>query len=569
MSSLLALAVAFLPAQVEPAQDQLEFAFENVLDEDGNTISIIGDFPGLDGAAYKQSAASIEELLQDFATVHERLPASPRLEVIDQDFNGTVDVVHLVQRVGGLKVLDMEVTAAFWPSGRMQSLNGRVLPHNHVAETMPRLGYMDVVAVASRAIVVDAPTSDWFPSEPGVWRTETGLVVQFGYSLQFETAAWRVDTENDFILIEDETEHILDMGTLNRGATGPCNIRVQDQPRSGGFATSLQESSNTRTEEITCEAADLFGTCYWELRREPSGFDHSIGRVLDSDGAEQQVIQACSSSAVLQFANTNGDALREQGAFYTTAQMRFFTNQNVWSQVSPASQSNVRTTVDDSSQSCAAFFPFYTDINCNSAGGCCDVDVLSHEYGHYVNWTYGGFSQICTAGSDEGNSVEETLATDFGLLYLMDDDETKPQYGAIGGAMVGNAPSAHTNNASILTHSVNCSTTALQRSSGQPFSQAIWELSWNSDCTSDSCQATDTSNKSTIWTSLNREAVLTELGTAMGFALSTLGQNVTYGQVRAQIRAKIQADSGSATATRAQRVFSHHGLTCPSCCTGC
>jgi hypothetical protein len=246
-------------------------------------------------------------------------------------------------------------------------------------------------------------------------------------------------------VLDEETRTVVEGNDGHEQLTGPCNVRRRDYPRTNGVATSLAESLNTTTEVITCEASDWFGTCYWQLRREPGGFNHGIGRVLDDNGTEQEVTQACSSAAVPQFIGTSADAIHEQGAFYLENQMRFYTDQNVWSQVAFTQRANVRITVDNASVNTAVFNDFTTDIDCNPgcflngqgnpAVNCCAQEVLAHEYGHYVDWSYGG--------------------------------------------------------------------------------------------------------------------------------------NITHNQVRAMMRARIATDSGAATATRAQRIFSHHGLTCPACCAGC
>ena len=201
---------------------------------------------------------------------------------------------------------------------------------------------------------------------------------------------------------------------------------------------------------------------------------------------------------------------------------------------------------------------------------------MSHEYGHYVSWSYDGTSNTCTAGTDEANSIEETVATDFGLLFWMDDDQTFPQYGAASGFAAGNAPSPHTNAASIRTFSMTCgagggnTASQNQRISGLAFTQAFWEVAWNRDCDLlDTCTTTMTSQGSSLFGAIGREATLTVLGKAIGSALSVLGTNLTYTQVRAQMRSRILLDRGTTQATNFQRVFSHHGHTCPTCCTGC
>ena len=537
--------------------------FEVVHDVFGDARSVIGRFDvGLDSKT-SLNGSRVAQAVTEFIAQHPAAwgySAGFRPTLVGRDVlvvDNNFQVATFEQYAAGLKVLDGEITASFWADGSLHSLNGRLATWG-ILDDAPVLA--DVVS-AFAVHGVDATRGT----------LERGLSIQYGGVVREHR-----DGPNGVVL-DEESQVVLRTDDSQEPVTGPCNIRRFDVARSGANASNLLETTNTITETITCEAADVFGNCYWELRREPSGFDHGIGRVMDYDGAEQQVVQACSSGAVPQFTGTNGDALREQGAFYIENQMRFFIDQNVWSQVgSPTQQANVRITVDNPNVATAAFNSFYTDIDCNqNCGGnpsnCCTQDVLSHEYGHYVVWTYGGnFDDQCTAGTEEGNALDETLANVFGELFWLDDDQTNAQYGAIGGFALFNGPSAHTTTGTILAAAPSCPAgQAPNATDGMPFQQAVWELMFNRDCTLDACAATSgVGNR--IWPLLGEEAVLTRVGASLGFALSVLGtDNITHGMVRAQMRQRIIADADSATGIRAQRVFSHHGLTCPTCCTGC
>ncbi len=561
-----------------PSRDEIEQIIANrpadlleeiVTDDAGVPISVIGRFQtnrGRSILADGDAAQTIEGLYSAFGF------SRPFLKVTSaRPIDERTDVVLLRQAFRGLTVVDMELSAVFDANGTLLSLNGTLLPEDGLS--LRALSSPDQVLDRLRAegLMLDVDrASDFIQPDPkeDVWENDLGFSLAFGWSIQLQSPVWVYEDDESRIYVS-EALNVIEIDSRQENLTGSCNVRLKDFPRSSGYATILSEGSSSRTEEITCQADDWFGTCYWQLKREPSGYNHAIGRVLDSDGAEQEIVQSCSSSSVPQFTATNGDSLREQGAFYVANQMRFFTNQNAWSQVAPSSQANVQITVDDDGSSVASFSPTFTDIRCNqdhADGNGCAIDVLAHEYGHYVNWTYGGYGSTCS-GSDHSFALSETLATIYGLLFFLDDDETLPQYTALAGSMLGNGPSPHTTSASSF--SMDCTNSTTQRISGLPFTTAIWEVAWNRDCTTDSCTDTQTSNGTTIFSGLNREATITAVGDALSYANASLGQNPTFQQVRALMRSRIQSEINLSTATRFQRVMSHHGFTCSSCCTGC
>lgn len=535
--------------------------FEVVFDVYGDPRSVIGKFDvGLDSTTSFRGEA-VGDAVAGFISKHASgwgFSEVFRPVLVAGDVLAVSKHLHVTtfeQYWNGLKVLDGEVTAGFWPDGTLQSFNGRLGTWENTDDAM---AVSDVI----RSFAADG-------IDTGIGSLERGL------SLQYGGVVWMHRNGPNSAILDEATRVVVHTDDSKEHVTAPCNVTRRDFPRVGGLATQLVEGGNNLSEQITCEASDVFGTCYWELRREPSGFTHGIGRVLDNNDGEQQDIQACSSTSVPQFTGTNGDALREQGAFYVENQMRFFIDQNVWSQVAFSQEANVRITVDNANVVTAQYDEFFTDIDCNNVcatGNCCSQDVLSHEYGHYVTWTYGGnFDDQCTAGTEEGNALDETLANVFGHLFWLDDDQTKAQYGAIGQSIGGTSPSAHTNVLSIRSAAPSCPNGQLPNvTDGAPFQQAVWELMFNRDCSNlDVCTSTSGVDNS-IWTSLGQEGVLTQVGAALGAALSVLGaNNITHDMVRAQMRSAIISNADPATGTRAQRVFSHHGLTCPNCCTGC
>jgi hypothetical protein len=187
-----------------------------------------------------------------------------------------------------------------------------------------------------------------------------------------------------------------------------------------------------------------------------------------------------------------------------------------------------------------------------------------HEYGHYVVWTYGdsligsGLSSNCIQGIDEGDAAHETLGNVFGGLFAVSSKTINPKYGAYTGLVA--APPPHTDAASLIVHDVFCTSNQMDpHNKARAFEQAVWELLFNLDATVDA--ATSTSGPGDrIWVGASREDVVRHVGTALGFALKVLGENITHQQIAAQMIVKIRLDSGSAIANRAKAVFVHHGI---------
>lgn len=539
-------------------------------------ISIVGQFDAgfapLDARLPDSSdvqAATIDFLTRMTGTVPSLRLSSTR------PIDGSRDVFEFeVFSAPGVRILDNTLIVILRTDGALEALNGVLVASKRAAE--PVLSEEDIRQVLVSLGVDSAIVETEFRAGPNTsWlETQAGLRLDYGWMSEFQQTAWRfVDPENTIIL--SELGLLLDIRPNRLGITGPCSVRRRSWVRASGITTSYTESGATETEEITCEAADWFGTCYWQLRREPGGYSHGVGRIQDHDGGEQEVALSCSSSAVPQFVGTQGDFLREQGAFYTQNQMRFYVDQNVWSQVAPATESNVQITLDDDGTDAAASFnPITTDIRCNqdffdppfSTINGCSQDILAHEYGHYVSHTYGGFDGTCGT-SDHSYSLEETFATNFGLLFAFDDHPGS--YSAMHDFADGNARSPHVTSGSADPFAMDCSTKLTQRASGLVFTAAVWELLWNRNCLQDTCTESMTSHGSTIFPSLTREQTIAIIGGALAYAHAGLTRKATFGQVRAMMYNYIHSESPAGTAARFQRVFTHHGLPCSACCSGC
>jgi len=183
--------------------------------------------------------------------------------------------------------------------------------------------------------------------------------------------------------------------------------------------------------------------------------------------------------------------------------------------------------------------------------------TMMHEYGHYVVWTYDDVSNYCEQGSDEGDALDETLANVFAGLYARDSRDINPKYGAYSG--LTGAPSPHTDADSLLLQDVNCSSGEDPHGLGEAFEQAVWELLFNRNCNIDNCTSSS-GGGDRIWTGANRDEVVRHVGASLGFALKSLGANITHSQVAAQMVVKIRRDSGRETGNRARAVFVHHGV---------
>jgi hypothetical protein len=551
---------------------------EVVYGANGAAISVIGNYDvGLDETSF-QKPESVAKALRGFVIKNRdlyKLKAGDDVKFAVRAVRLLADgtgVAEVDQYMGALRVLDSEVTAALTASGTLESINGTpFVNRNPGAQTLLGIDRAITVLVKDARDAGPAATAAlgemgaFKPNTPNKWRRGDGATIEAGWSVRHNAVVWRaflpraviwIDDANGIIVRRESQEDAWGDSEVRR-----ANVRHRDWPRGDdGRATSLNEIPGfppvTLVEQLRVGGDEWWGTCFWHLKRQPFGFPHGIARIQDEIGGEQEVSQPCSSGIRPSFTRSNGDALREQGAFYIASQMRHFIDQNVWSQAAPNRDSNIDFHMDDAGVPTAVFNNFFTSIRANPSFG--QQDVLMHEFGHYVVWTYDDVSGNCDPGRDEGDSIDETLANVFGQLFAADDPEIDPTYGALEGFALNNGPAPHTNTSSSITQNITCAT-ANNPADGQAFQQAIWELMFNRDCTSDTCtSASGVGN--TIWVGESQEAVITHVGAALGRALQVLGQNITHSQIRAQIILKIRTDSGNATANRARAVFEHHGI---------
>jgi hypothetical protein len=547
-----------------------------VVDGAGRMISAIGVFdigldakssweiPHIEAAVAGYVAAHAGELGDAYAGAS--APAALRVrEVVAVD--GKVHVAHIDQAVGGLRVWDSDLSAAFWSSGDLRAF------HGPVRFVRADLRHPDAMELADVVAIADAgAASDFAPQDSNGFvrhvRVKDGAWIERGWSSSTGSVSWRLWLPGGDIRLDEPTRTIEQVYShiepFFDGVTGDCSVRHFDFPRdANGLTSTLASTSGSRIQTLTCGGDDWFGTCFWHLKRSPSGLAHRVGRIDDVNGAEQEVALSCASSTVPSFENTNGDAMREQSAFWVAHQMRGYNVQNTWGNAAPDRKDDkLEVHIDDDSVS-GAFFEHNlvtTQIRANTAMSA-KPDVMMHEYGHYVVHTYGDVSNRCVSSSDHGDALDETLADVFGMIMATDETQIRPSYGALEGFANGQAPSPHAAAADRLSiGTVNCSID--HHLIGRAFEQAIWEILFNRNCSTRACASTDgfATDGVRLWGTRTQEQVIERVAAALGSALQTLGQNITFQQVRAEFIARVREDTNEETAAAVGAVFAHHGM---------
>ncbi len=496
---------------------------------------------------------------------------APTLTVVSvKPIDDALTSVHFDQWVEGLRVVDSEVTAGFFVDGALQSVNGLFAARGEIADALS----VDDLAQRLRTSGIDVPKALVFDGQRYV---ADGYTLERGYCALAQASVWQVTTPTDVVTVDEPSATVVDVTSLSvqlyNDVTKPCSVLRREVSiisiAGVSTVTSLLETGTNVSQPMTCGGDSWpLDSCYWYLKRQPSGFAHPIAQVQDANGAEQEVPQACSSSAPLVFGGSNGDFLREQVAFVAEGNMREHTRQLTWSQVAPEREANVQITVDDTSVTTALFNRVLTDIFCNNltprlGGGTfdsCTYDVLAHEYGHYVVWSYGDVSSTCTPGIDEGSSLNETLANVIGEMDYLDfylDAGKAVQYGAVTDFAQSNGPSPHTTAGTIINAAPSCPQLN-DPTDGMGFKQAFWELLYNANCSTAACSLT-TPFRNDIWIGQNPVQVRARMGAALAFGLDLLGANITRTQLVVAMRNRIATLDGTATANRMRAVFTHHG----------
>ncbi len=393
----------------------LETQSDDVIDvvgssDDSMVTGIVGRFAiGLD-ATTSLEPRLVVQAVNRFLEANALVFGGPAPRVRDAEIRVLDDAVHVAyfaQEVGGVSVVDGELTATFARTGELTSLNGPL-----AYGVVPSSTRMDEAAARVSSMHLHAE----------------------GYSVIHRGRVWIFRDEDREVVIDDETA--IEVASASLADPGPdaffgnCSVRSRDVVRNAnGNATRLFDAATaTTTTTLQCGNDEWFGTYYWHLKRQNTlpntSYKHEIGRIQDANSAQLE-ISTTNVNLVPAFTSTAANSLRQQTAFYIQSQMRTFIKQNMWDDVNPEQEYNVHIKIDDTSVGTADFRWGLREIRCNSttggctAGNCCRGDVLAHEYGHYVVATYGDVSGFCAAGVDEGDDLDETLANVHASIFFI------------------------------------------------------------------------------------------------------------------------------------------------------
>jgi hypothetical protein len=566
------LATLLLSLAVNPAEAAMATSFRAdhmgepealcvAMGRDGRALSLIGRFDiGLDERSVHQSDLALKAAVA-FVNRHYSsfgLKAPYRLELQATRHEAIDDktlVIHAEQHADGLRLLGSEVTVTLHADGALHSINGYLREPAAWAQD-PSLTVEDVAQRLGEA--VPALAGKWSPRTSALGRNYAaadGRTLERAIDPRAGGVVWRTRNGAEEVVLDEATLAVRRISTDDH-VRGSCSVRHSDFPRSGGQATTMASLSGTAVESPTCEALSFFpNDCFWQLKLDELFTTHAIARIVDTNDTQTERHQACDSTP--SFGSTSGDFLQQQTAYVSIQGMRHFMLDNVW-RVAPNRDSKVEVRIDSGEPGAGgAFFRdtgFAREIHM-SPGASSFPDTYWHEYGHYVVWTYDDVSNNCDTGEDEGDAIDETLANVFGFLNALDDPDVNPTYAAVED-FANQAPAPHTGAGNRLTLG---SCTADEHDMGVAFEQAVWELLWNRNCESTVCPNPVTFGN-TIFPGASRETVLRNVGEALGFALRSLGQNITFSQVAAQMRDRVRAQQGAAAGNRFGAVLSHHGF---------
>jgi hypothetical protein len=492
--------------------------------------------------------------------------AVPDFEVQGHHATGRgVSVVTVRQGSFGLPHFDTDIVVSFWPDGQLHTLTGSVsikVQRPDATMTYDQLG--EIIELHGVRLPETSPdTVGGFPRE-----VSDNDRIYFEFGLEADgTASWRIKLpEGDFRISDVAGELIKwDSGVdaLWSDTTSSCTLRHPDFPRDANSrATSLVANSTSANQTIDCTANSNkplpSPTCTIEMRRETNWEEHGLERVLDFDGPEQQSGPiSCPGSA--NFTATNGDSEREQAAYWSLWNAKKYITEDVWNQGLGEQSQSLQATHDDT-DICGACFRSWNGTIVANATQSLRPSTWMHEYGHYVVWTFGDVSDICS-GSNMGDAVDETLADVFAMLVFVNQPGVNPVYGALSG-MTAQTPPPHTNAASILSAAYNCTPDPGQPDqhhfNGQKFEQVMWELMFNRNCSNSTCASTSLVGN-LIWLGMSHDSVLKRIGGALGSSLDLSPQSTNFVQIRNLFLSDVLSLEGVATRDRVQAVFNHHG----------
>lgn len=586
--------------------------FDSVI-EGGKLLSVFGLFD-LGIEMVDAEFGDVGEGLAQFFTEHRlsyglHVPVEAEsLEVTRLDpIDAGRAVVHLEQHTAdGARIFDSELTVVIWNDGLVESINGPV--RGFVPPSRTERAVHEVLGAARAIPDFAAPTAEDLMSSvyrAGAyrWADEDAIAAERGFDPEAAAYVWDVSSSDriERIRLRDDDLSVISrrelLDPIDVDSTR-CSIRHYNWPRDANL--HVTQFGNNNQANGTMYGADTWctGDYYtppwgpdWHLRLETAGYPHRLGRIQDDD-ASQVWVDDPNFTATPTFSQSTTSALEQQTAFSEAYAMRLGVWRNCWSQFEQDDQDNVQITLDTSGTT--GFLGLNTDIYINSSDTNARLaNTVRHEYGHYVVMTYGDVSDNCSA-TDQGDAIDETIADAFAMIAIRDDSNLLPNYNtnfALGqfGASSWVAPHTTTPGNAVVNSGacIPCTTnTQCTRNAGDTcmtwprnfcdshfnglaFEQAIWELLYNRNCstttspctgTTSSCTASTTGNGNDIWCGATEDQVSDNVGRALAYAMKTLGQNVTFGQIITAMRSQWVVDTGTNAANRARAVFTHHGM---------
>jgi hypothetical protein len=397
-----------------------------------------------------------------------------------------------------------------------------------------------------------------------VWDAELGQPV------------WALSND-DAVLFSDDAGNVVRITSQNSGwyERGRCRIRhpVFDRRNIG----TVTEHRGDRPSACGREFDFFSGICTYELSHHPSGELHTLGRVNDHLGAESQVTLGCGVEEA-RFTSTATVNRRQQNLNYAVERMRTFMFTNEWDHVPATDPSDVQINIEEDAclniitgENAEACFnhrtsDIYIDRDHAENEGYAHQTIM-HEFGHYVNWSFGNFSRECSE-TDEGDALHETFADIHALISLADDPEYNVRYDTQ--IELSDHPGHHHDEDSEVPdyNEGDCRPGVDVHDVGVPLVQAMWEIMWNLDCDDEDACVENQSYGDHLMAGIGREAWLEMVGESVARALQNTPSSTTFNEVlhwfliRMDTLAtrRLGEEGGDDVRERVENVLEHHGF---------
>ena len=213
----------------------------------------------------------------------------------------------------------------------------------------------------------------------------------------------------------------------------------------------------------------------------------------------------------------------------------------------------------------ACWNPYTTDIyiDDDSMDQGIGIQTLWHEYGHYVNHSYGGFSSWCTPGDNEGDALHETFADLHVLAFIARNTIVASTYQQPG-MIISQFPGRHRGSIKKVYDPDGCDVVPYdEHDVGIALEQAFWEVLWNQNCeTGDTCPTNLTAFGDDIFTdaSHTQTAVNSIIAEAVARSMQATTADVTFDETVHWMSVRVGTLTDSATRGRFDAVMIHHGF---------